>query len=134
MAIVSENFARELGGDPASALGLRIRPPVDSSDWREIIGVVQDVKEDALYTAAPSIVYWPAFMVNAFGSEAFGYPAMAYVIRSDRTGTVTFNTEIRDAIWSVNRDVPIARERTMQDLYAGSLAQTSVALVPQIAR
>ena len=129
VAIVSENFARELGGDPASALGLRIRPPVDSSDWREIIGVVQDVKEDALYTAAPSIVYWPAFMVNAFGSEAFGYPAMAYVIRSDRTGTATFNTEIRDAIWSVNRDVPIALERTMQDLYAGSLAQTSFALV-----
>jgi hypothetical protein len=129
VAMISENFARELGADPASALGIRIRSPVGSGDWREIIGVVQNVKEDALYTEAPSIVYWPALMQNAFGRQAFGVAAMAYVIRSDRAGTATFNNEIREAIWSVNRDVPIALERTMQDLYAGSLARTSFALV-----
>jgi ABC-type antimicrobial peptide transport system permease subunit len=68
-------------------------------------------------------------MANAFGNEATGVGAVAYVIRSDRTGTATFNNEIRDAIWSVNRDVPIALERTMQTMYAGSLARTSFALV-----
>jgi putative ABC transport system permease protein len=129
VALISEEIARELGPDPAAALGLRIRPPVDSDDWREVIGVVQSVKEDAVHTEAPSIVYWPALMENAFGSQAFGYPAMAYVIRSDRTGTGTLTREIRDAVWSVNKDVPIALERTMQDLYSGSLARTSFALV-----
>jgi predicted permease len=129
VAIVSENLARELGATPADALGKRIRPPVDSDDWREIIGVVQNVKEDTLYTEAPSIVYWPALMENAFGSRAFGYPAMAFVIRSERTGQGTLMNEIREAIWSVNKGVPIAVERTMQDLYAGSLARTSFALV-----
>jgi ABC-type antimicrobial peptide transport system permease subunit len=54
---------------------------------------------------------------------------MAYVVRSERTGTATLNDEIRAAIWSVNRDVPIALERTMQVLYAESLARTSFALV-----
>ena len=68
-------------------------------------------------------------MENAFGNAAWGYPAMAYVVRSERTGDATFNNEIRQAIWSVNRDAPIALERTMQDLYADSLAQTSFALV-----
>jgi len=129
VAVVSENFARELGGEPAAALGMRIRPAVGSSDWREVIGVVENVKEDALHTEAPSIVYWPALMANAFGSQAFGVAAMAYVIRSGRTGTAAFSNEIREAIWSVSRDVPIALERTMQELYAGSLAQTSFALV-----
>ena len=38
-------------------------------------------------------------------------------------------TRSGEAVWSVNRDVPIALERTMQDLYAGSLARTSFALV-----
>jgi len=68
-------------------------------------------------------------MENAFGSAAFGYPAMAYVIRSDRTGAAGFLTEIRNAIWSVNKDAPIALERTMQVLYGESLARTSFALV-----
>jgi predicted permease len=129
VALISENFARELGAAPNDALGKRIRTLISTDDWREVIGVVQDVKEDALYAEAPSIVYWPAFMVNAFGNDAIGPPAMAYVVRSERTGTATLNDEIREAIWSVNRDVPIALERTMQVLYAESLARTSFALV-----
>ncbi len=129
VALISEEFARELGPTPADALGKRIRPPIGSDDWREVIGVVESVKEDALYEQAPSIVYWPAFMENAFGNETNAFPAMAYVVRSDRTGTASFNNEIREAIWSVNRDVPIALERTMETLYAESLARTSFALV-----
>ena len=54
---------------------------------------------------------------------------MAFVVRSDRAGTASLINEIRQAVWSVNGDVPIALERTMQDLYADSLARTSFALV-----
>jgi predicted permease len=129
VAVISEDFAREFGAEPAAALGARIRTPVDTDAWREVIGVVQSVRDDALYEQAPSLVYWPALMENAFGGPAFGYPAMAYVVRTDRTGTATLINEIRQAIWAVNGDVPIALERTMQDLYAGSLARTSFALV-----
>jgi ABC-type antimicrobial peptide transport system permease subunit len=68
-------------------------------------------------------------MENAFGGPVFAPGAMAFVVRSDRAGTAALNNEIRDVVWSVNRDVPIALERTMQSLYAGSLAQTSFALV-----
>jgi predicted permease len=129
VALISEDFAREFGPEPADALGKRIRTPNDSDAWREVIGVVQSVKDDALYSGAPSLVYWPALMENAFGGPAFGYPAMAFVVRSDRTGTASLINEIRQAVWSVNGDVPIALERTMLDLYAGSLARTSFALV-----
>jgi predicted permease len=129
VALISEDFARELGPEPADALGKRIRTPVDSDDWREVIGVVQNVKEDALHMDAPSLVYWPAFMENAFGARGFATPAIAFVVRSDRTGTATLNNEIRQAVWSVSKDVPIALERTMQSLYAESLARTSFALV-----
>jgi ABC-type antimicrobial peptide transport system permease subunit len=68
-------------------------------------------------------------MENAIGSREFTYGAIAYVVRSDRTGTASLNNEIRQAVWSLNRDVPIALERRMIDLYAGSLARTSFALV-----
>jgi predicted permease len=129
VALISEDFARELGREPADALGKRIRPPIDTDDWREVIGVVQSVKEEQLYADAPSIVYWPALMENALGSSEMTYPAVAYVVRSDRAGTASLNNEIRQAVWSVNRDVPIALERRMIELYAGSIARTSFALV-----
>jgi predicted permease len=129
VALISEEFARELGPEPGDALGKRIRTPIESDDWRDVIGVVESVKDDALYADAPSLVYWPALMENAFGNAAFAFPPNAFVVRSDRTGAASLNTEIREAVWSVNKDVPIALERTMQDLYAGSLARTSFALV-----
>jgi putative ABC transport system permease protein len=37
--------------------------------------------------------------------------------------------EVRRAVWSVNGSVPITGERTMHDVYAGSLARTSFVLV-----
>jgi predicted permease len=129
VALISEEFAREFGAEPTAALGKRIRTPVDNDDWREVIGVVQSVKEDALHEAAPPIVYFPTLMENAFGNPAFGAPTVSFVVRSERTGTATFTNEIRDAVWSVNRDVPVALERTMQDLYAATLARTSFSLV-----
>ena len=65
---------------PAGALGKRIRPPVDSDAWREVIGVVQSVQEDALYEEPPSLVYWPALMENMFGSAAVRRsPTVAFV-------------------------------------------------------
>ena len=129
VALISEEFAREFGSDPAAALGRRIQPPIATDDWREVIGVVESVKEDALFTAAPSLVYWPALMENAFGNQQFGIPSIAFAVRSDRTGTGTFNDEIRETIWSVDGDIPIALERTMQLLYGASLSRTSFALV-----
>jgi predicted permease len=129
VALISEEFARELGSSPADAIGKRISTPVETDDWREIIGVVQSVKEDALYQAAPSMAYFPAFMENAFGNSATGAGTVSYVVRSDRAGTAALANEIRETVWSVNRDVPVALVRTMQDLYAGTLARTSFALV-----
>jgi predicted permease len=129
VALVSEDFAREHWTEPAAALGKRIRTPVESDDWREVVGVVQRVKEDAPYEDAPSHVYFPAFMERAFGNDAVAAPPVAYVVRSDRAGTASLLTEIREAIWSVNRDVPIALERTMDAVYGETVARTSFALV-----
>src|SRR6185503_20124924 len=48
VALISEEFARELGPSPADALGKRIRTPIETDDWREVIGVVESVKDDQL--------------------------------------------------------------------------------------
>ena len=129
VALVSEDFVRKIGVEPAAALGMRLRPPAETDAWREVIGVVQSLKDDGLYAEAPTLVYWPILMESAFGNPVLGIPPVAFVIRTDRAGTPGLLTEIRSKVWSINPNIPIALERTMQTLYAGSLARTSFTLV-----
>jgi predicted permease len=130
VAVISEDFARELAPEPAGALGKRVRlAPFPQDDWKEVIGVVQSVKQDGLYETAPSSVYWPVLSRNMFSRPAVGSSRPAFAIRTERAGTVSLVDEIRQAVRSVSASIPIAEERTMQDLYAGSLARTSFTLV-----
>jgi predicted permease len=129
VALISEEFARQIAAQPSAALGMRIRTSAPTDDWREVIGVVQSLKDDSLYAEAPTLVYWPTLMENAFGGPLTAIPPVAYVIRTDRAGTASLLTEIRGAVWSVSASVPIALERTMETLYTGSLARTSFTLV-----
>jgi putative ABC transport system permease protein len=128
VAVISENMAREMWGEPAAALGKRIRSaPVDA--WREIVGVVGDVYDNGVHQKAPTIVYWPTMMVKFWGQDRMVWRSLTFVLRSDRTGTEAFLTQIRQAVWSVNDGLPLALVRTLQDVYDRSLARTTFALV-----
>lgn len=59
--MVSENLAREMWGEPAAAIGKRIRES-STSAWREIVGVVADLHDAGLDQKAPPMVYWPLLM------------------------------------------------------------------------
>ncbi|MGC2161616.1 MAG: ABC transporter permease, partial [Silvibacterium sp.] len=56
--IVSENFARASWGSPAAAIGKRLRQ-YSSSPWQEVIGVVEDVRNNGVDEKAPTTIYWP---------------------------------------------------------------------------
>ena len=91
--------------------------------------MVQSVHEAGLYEEAPSFVYWPVLVENMCGAPVLGTSSAAFVIRSERAGTASLMDEVRQAVRSVNGSIPITSERTMQDLYSGSLARTSFVLV-----
>jgi predicted permease len=130
VAVISEDYARQLAGQPEQALGKRLRLAAFSQNpWREVIGIVQNVHESGLYEAAPTMIYWPAFAENMFNNPTIGTPVATFAIRSERAGTAAFVHEVRAAIRSVSASVPVAAERTMQELYSGSLARTSFTLV-----
>ena len=48
--MVSENFAREFWGEPAKAVGRRIRK-TPKNPWREIVGVVGNERQDGVTQA-----------------------------------------------------------------------------------
>jgi hypothetical protein len=125
VAVISEDFAREIAIEPAGALGRRIRLRFDQPGWDEVIGVVQRVHQDGLLEAVPSMAYWPLRTSN----RLFGRLDGAFVIRSERAGTASLMNEVRQVVRSVNQTIPMTFEGTMQDLFAESLARTSFTLV-----
>ena len=128
VVMVSENFAREYWKEPGGAIGRRIRQMPDSP-WRTIVGVVGNERDNGVTRPAVSIVYWPLWIDRYNNNQAFAQRNLGYAIRSERTGSPTLLKEIQQAVWSVNANLPIANVRTLDELRAGSMAQTSFALV-----
>jgi putative ABC transport system permease protein len=130
VAMVSETLARELWGQPASAIGKRIRP-YPTGVWREVVGVVSDMRDDGLNQKAPAVAYWPLLTLgfSPADDKLFVQRSVSYVIRSNRTGSTGFLGEIGQAVWSINANLPLAGVRTLQEIYDASLARTSFTLV-----
>jgi predicted permease len=129
VVMVSENLAREAWGTPANAIGKRLTED-PGLPWREVIGVIQDVHEKGVQEKATEIVYWPPMVENLYGTgPAQPIRDVTFVVRSDRAGTESFLNEIRQAVWSVNSNLPLASVHTMQEVYDKSLARTSFTLV-----
>lgn len=128
VAIVSENTARDIWGVPEAALGKRIRSR-DNDDWREIIGVVADEHSDGVDKNAPTIVYWPLLQKNFEGDPVSVRRYISFVIRTPRAGSMALQNEIRNALWIVDSDLPLAKSDTLKTLYDRSLARTSFTLM-----
>jgi predicted permease len=133
VAMVSESLARELWGAPSAAIGKRVRPYA-TGVWREVVGVLSDMRDDGLNKKAPTVAYWP-LMIENFVAATPDLPRtlvqrnLTYVVRSSRTGANGFVDELSRAVWSVNPNLPLASVRTLQEIYDASLARTSFTLV-----
>jgi predicted permease len=128
VAMVSENVARELWHDPSAALGKRIRVST-KDDWREIIGVVGDVYDDGVSKPATTSVYWPLMMDHFESDDSFAFRDVAFVLRSSRTGSESFLNEVRQAVWSLNPNLPLAEVHALDFFYKRSMARTSFTLI-----
>jgi predicted permease len=129
--IVSENFARDNWGSASAAIGKRVRK-YNSSPWQQVIGVVEAVHVHGVDEAAPPIVYWPAMFYDRFRSpnpEMDGLRTVTFVVHSNRAGTDGFLSQLQQAVWSVDPNLPLASVQTMQELYSQSMARTSFTLV-----
>jgi predicted permease len=130
VVMVSEGFAREMWGQAPAALGKRIREN-NNSAWREIVGVIGDVRDEGLDKKAPPAVYWPMLM-EKFEDSDNGVSVrrtMNYVIRSARTRSAGFADELGRAVWSINPNLPLAGVRPLDAIVAKSMARTSFTLV-----
>ncbi len=128
VAMVSENLAREYWHDPSAALGKRIRVST-KDDWREIIGVVGDISDEGVSKPATSIVYWPLLMDHFESDDSMSMREVAFAIRSSRTGSESLLNEVRQAVWSMNPNLPLADVHALDFYYKRSMARTSFTLI-----
>ncbi|QYM80668.1 ABC transporter permease [Horticoccus luteus] len=113
VAIINESFAKKIfaGEDP---LGKRLNITNGPETWREIVGIVGDVKHYGLDRASPLQTYEP------FAQQPL--PFLTFVVRT--SGPIPgLPAAIRNAIYSVDKEQPVARIRALDQLLAESVAR-----------
>jgi putative ABC transport system permease protein len=118
VAVINETFARTYFRTE-EAIGRRFRfvnargiaPP--SAPWITIVGVVADVKEDALDTPIRPQIYRSLFQVSSL--------SLAIVARGD--GAPPPATVVEQAVRGADPNLPLYAVRTGEDLIAAQLAQ-----------
>ncbi|MDE3137112.1 MAG: ABC transporter permease [Acidobacteriota bacterium] len=128
LAVVSAGMARQYWGSPAAALGKRIRVST-KDDWREVIGVVGDVHDHGMNKPPLPTVYWPLLQKNFESNATLMRRGVAFTVRSPQAGSVELMNELRQAIWSVDANLPLYRVHTADYYYQRSMARTSFTLV-----
>jgi predicted permease len=128
VALMSENLARELWGSPEAALGKRFRQAKEP--WYEVVGVTNDIHDNGVDQPTPAMIFMPARLhAPMFGLPGFLARNVFITIRSERAGTESLLDDVREAVWSVDGTLPLAKVRTLGDLYDRSMARTSFTLV-----
>lgn len=120
VVVITEALAREYWKEPGDAIGRRAR--TFSGQWREVVGVSGDERDDGLNHPATAIVYLPMM------SPEFRWRTMAYAVRSSRVGAAGFVRELEQAVWSVNPSLPLAAIETLGEIQERSMAQTAFAM------
>ena len=128
VAMVSQNLARELWQDPRRALGKQVREDL-KGPWREVVGVVNDERDDGIQEKAPATAYFPLLMNDFEGDAVAVQRTVSYIVRSKRAGSQGLLTDVRQAVWSMNPNLPLANVRTVQEIYDKLLTRTSFTLV-----
>ncbi|HET7697327.1 MAG TPA: ADOP family duplicated permease [Vicinamibacterales bacterium] len=112
--IVNRAFAQRHFGGAAGAVGRRIRTGRTAGPWTPIVGVVGDV-----HTAALDVAPAPEFYRFADGSNN---PALMLAVRTSGD-PLAVAAAVREAVWSVDRGVPIAELQTMRALVGTTLGR-----------
>ena len=87
----------------------------------QVVGVVGNVRHVALETAARPEVYTPLAQTQ--------WPSMFIAVRGAVSNPLTLIPTVQSAVWSIDRNVPLANPRTMQDVLAHSVLRRKFAML-----
>jgi putative ABC transport system permease protein len=111
VAVINETMARAAwpGQNP---VGKRMKMGVETQPWLTIVGVVKDVRFRLGMLPRPQ-AYVPYTQSPAFGPRDL-------VVRT-QTDPLSLAAAVRQAVWAIDKDQPVANVSTMDQLLADSL-------------
>ncbi len=120
VAIINQATAANVfpGQDPIGKYLTNFGP---KSEKLQIVGVVGNVHHVGLETAARPEVYLPLAQSQ--------WPSMYVAVRSAVSNPLTLIPSVQEAVWSIDRNVPLANPRTMQDVLAHSVLRRRFAML-----
>lgn len=114
--VVSEKMAKQFwpGRDP---IGKRLKPGSTTSDspWREVIGVVKDVRQND-FVADPKLQMYMSYRQLKFLAPN------ALVVRTS-VDPMSLATPLRNAVWAVDKDQPVSNIRAMEEIVSAAMAR-----------
>ena len=115
VVVVNESFVRRLWPD-GDAIGRRVKQgfPEDKNDWREIVGIVRDVKTGGVDRPAGLQVYIPLAQ-DPSGSVA--------IVARTRGEVAAFGTALDTAVQQVDRNLPVYDIRTLYEVIGRDVGQ-----------
>jgi putative ABC transport system permease protein len=121
VVVVNRVLADRFFGSPAAALGrgVKMRGNRGVGPRMTIVGVVGTVRHEGLTSEPGPELY------NSVGRNTI--PAMMLAVRGDGDPR-TLVPAVREAIWSIDRDVPLSDIQTMNGRIAGSLGRPRLLL------
>lgn len=119
--LISESLAKKAFGDQ-DPIGQRLHIGSTNVPWYSVAGVVGDVRQSSLALNDSDETY-----INE-PQWYFADQAMWLVVRA-RGDAIALAPAIKNAIWSVDKDQPIVRVSTMDDLLAKSASERRFALI-----
>jgi predicted permease len=132
--VVSRALAEKYWPD-GGAIGKRLTQSVDlgeetagsDSPWQTIVGVVEDVRTLGMDVEPQPLLFFPLRQAVPEGVSTTPQ-SMSYVIRTSTSPTALVPA-VRQAIWSLDPNLPIAGIQTMDALVKKSMARTSFTLM-----
>lgn len=119
--VLSRSYAQRRFGE-RDPVGARLHVGRTDLPWYTVVGVAGDVKQASLAADDVDAVYLSS--VQWYAPDQ----VRSLVVRTNGEPTA-MTTAIKQAVWSVDRDQPIARIATMNDLVRGSAADRRFAMV-----
>ncbi len=111
VVIVNETFAdRHWRNQSALGKGIQVDNRGQDRPWLRIVGVVREIRERGVDEDLKPAIYMP----HSQSEHEWPIPAEMAVRAS--VDPLALASAVRQAVWSVDKDQPIARLRTMEDL------------------
>ena len=112
--IVSQSLAQERFGSVSEAIGKQIKmgDPTEEGKWCTVIGVVADAQYRQIGTVRHDI-FLPFLQTNV---------PLRYVVIRTKTNPESFVSVLRQELRSIDKNQPVSKVRTMEQLVAGAKA------------